>query len=79
MAIISGFDGRQQPFSTSTFSFFFFSAQLLQVTEEEQAQMGIMLEIPLTVWKLVRVSFTHKPFLVAQDLFTLSRSSILSF
>lgn len=69
MAIISGFDGIQQPFSTSTFSFLS-SAQLLQVTEEEQAQMGIMLEIPLTVWKLVRVSFTHKPFLVAQDFFT---------
>lgn len=79
-AIISGLDGMRGtiwefelcPFFFSFFIvFFFFRAQILQVTEEEQAQMEIMLEIPLTVWKLIRVSFTHLPG--HPGLFTLSR------
>lgn len=77
MAINSGFDGLRQPFSTSIFSFLFFFlfGPITTIYGGGASPDGNNAEIPLTVWKLVRVSFTHKPLLVAQDLFTLSRSS----
>lgn len=46
---------------------------MAQVMEEEQAQMEIMLEIPLTVWKTCP-SLLYTPFPGRPGFFTLSRA-----